>query len=75
MLRHHTNQTNVVRIMIKQTVQTFKFEQSYDIFTTHAGFVLLGEFKLGSDVLEALDDCSPPLAVGRAIVATSKDCR
>jgi len=45
--------------MIKQTVLSFKLEETKDLITSHAGLALLGEFAVGLDLLNALDKNLP----------------
>lgn len=45
--------------MIKQTVLPFKLEETDDLITSHAGLALLGEFAVGSGLLDALGQHLP----------------
>jgi hypothetical protein len=46
-------------IMIRQTVLPFKFENTKDTITPHAGLALLDEFAVGLGLLKSVDKYFP----------------
>jgi hypothetical protein len=45
--------------MIQQTILPFKIEMTRDLITPHGGLALLGEFAVGLDLLQSIDNCLP----------------
>jgi hypothetical protein len=45
--------------MIRQTILPFKLDLTRDLITPHGGLVLLGEFAVGLDLLQSVDNYLP----------------
>jgi len=45
--------------MIRQTVLPFKVEKTDDTITAHGGFAVMGEFAVGSGLLQLADKYLP----------------
>jgi hypothetical protein len=70
LVRQHSNLTNEVMNMIKQTVLPFKLEITKDMITSHAGLVLLGEFTVALGILESINKNLPTPGSGVGYLAS-----